>query len=341
MDELVYFYPEGHEAHYEQGHPERPDRVEAMRTALMAKGWWDAYPTVEPVPIPEEVLTAIHEQGYLSKLEESCRTGRRFDSDTYVTNASWDLALKAAGGAIAVGSRVWRREAKRGFALTRPPGHHATQNRAMGFCLLNNVALAAEYLLQKEGAQRIVIVDLDLHHGNGTQDIFWTRKEVFYLSTHQSPLYPGTGALREIGAGAGRGTTANFPLPPYSGDNAFQTVMDTLILPLMDRYDPEAVLVSVGFDTHFRDPLGHLILSGAGYGELVRKLTDWADANCQGRIALFLEGGYDLDAAAACAEAAVANLMGFDWEDSLGPAPREEDKYWEPILKLAQDIWQL
>jgi len=211
----------------------------------------------------------------------------------------------------------------------------------MGFCLLNNVAIAAEHLLQVEGAIKLAIVDLDLHHGNGTQDIFWTREDVLYISTHQYPHYPGTGNLNEVGAGRGQGKTANFPMPPMSGDQAFLAVMDEAILPLLDRFGPDMILVSYGFDTHWRDPLGHLLLSAAGYGELVASLTRWADHNCGGRIALFLEGGYDLEAGRACAQGVVAALLGQEFEDPLGPAPNPETNAWKRMLQQARQIWKL
>jgi acetoin utilization deacetylase AcuC-like enzyme len=172
MERLVFFYNQGHEAHYENGHPERPERVEAIVSALEENDYWGRFPKLSPVEISAAVLTRIHTPAYLDILEDTCRRGVHFDADTYTTPASWDLAHSAAGGAVAVASSVWQREAERGFALTRPPGHHATADRAMGFCLLNNVALAAEDLIQGKGAKKLAIVDLDLHHGNGTQDIF-------------------------------------------------------------------------------------------------------------------------------------------------------------------------
>jgi acetoin utilization deacetylase AcuC-like enzyme len=251
------------------------------------------------------------------------------------------VALHTAGGAAAVAGEVWQRKARRGFALTRPPGHHATINRGMGFCLLNNAALAAEHLLQQEGAQRLAIVDLDLHHGNGIQDIFYRRVEVFYLSTHQSPFYPGTGWIEERGAGLGFGTNANLPLPPRSGDQAFHSAMDEVILPLLDGYQPEMLLVCVGFDTHWKDPLGSLALTAKGYERLVSSLVAWADAACQGRIALFLEGGYDLEAGAACAQAVTAALLEQTWTDTLGPPPYRETQDWRQVIREVKRVWEL
>ena len=340
MKEIVYYYPSGHEAHREPGHPERPERVEAIRAALAEAGWWDEFPHLEPLEIPVDVLHRVHDPEYLAHLKKVCQRGRHYDMDTYTTPESWKLALNAAGGGIAVVQAVWQREAKRGFALTRPPGHHATRDRAMGFCLLNNIAIAAEYLIQQYGAKRLAIIDLDLHHGNGTQDIFYRRGDVFYISTHQSPLYPGTGRIWETGEGEGEGTTANFPLPPMSGSEAFTSVMAELILPLLDRYQPEMVLVSYGFDPHRSDPLGGLLLSADTYGELVAHLTAWADQNCEGRIALLLEGGYDLQAARDCSLAVTGALHGESWEIDAEPAPRE-GLNWQGMVQEAKRIWDL
>ena len=342
LSDLVYFYPEGHAAHFAAGHPERPERVEASRQALEDAGWWSGYPHLAPLPLTQDELALVHQPAYLDMLRRACQRGDWLDGDTYTTPASWQLALHAAGGAAAVAQSVWRGQSRRGFALTRPPGHHATQRRGMGFCLLNNVALAATGLMASpSGAQRLAIIDLDLHHGNGTQDIFWSRGDVLYISTHQSPLYPGTGFLDEIGAGPGEGLTANFPLPPYTGDNGFRAVMDMLILPLLDRFTPQMLLVSVGFDTHWCDPLGSLVLSASGYGDLIARLAQWADHNCAGKIALFLEGGYDLEAAKACASAAVAALLDLPWQDRLGPAPYEENPAWQSVVQAARHIWVL
>jgi acetoin utilization deacetylase AcuC-like enzyme len=341
MEELALFYPQGHEAHYETGHPERPDRVEVIRRALEERGHWEKSIHLDPLSIPQTILRVIHDPAYLSYLETACQRGQHLDMDTYTTPASWDLALNSAGGAGAVATCVWRRDARRGFALTRPPGHHATSNRGMGFCLLNNISLATEYLLQKEGAQRLAIIDLDLHHGNGTQEIFWRRAEVFYLSTHQFPHYPGTGYFDEMGAGIGDKTTANIPFPPLSGDQAYQTAMQEVILPLLNRFAPEMILVSFGFDPHWRDPLGQLLLSADGYARLIASLSQWADEYCEGRIALFLEGGYDLEAAAVCATTAVAALLGKPWEDTLGPSPQPEGHYWRNVLEQVRRVWGL
>jgi len=341
MEEMVYFYPKGHEAHYETGHPERPERVEAIKTALIEQGWWEEYPKIDPLEIPDDVITSIHESYYLNNLESICLAGQHYDMDTYTTPASWILALNAAGGAIAVSEYVWSRSSKCGLALTRPPGHHATKNRAMGFCLLNNVALAAEYLIQEKDAQKIAIIDIDLHHGNGTQEIFYNRGDVFYFSTHQYPHYPGTGSLNETGSGQGRGATTNIPLPPMSGDRAINTVTDEIILPLLTRFRPEMILVSYGFDAHWRDPLGYLLFTSQGYYQAVQSITKWANVHCQGRIALFLEGGYDLEAAKICSLAVTAAISGFALPDLNDSSPTTEGRNWEKVVDQTKHLWEL
>ena len=345
MERLVFFYNQGHEAHYESGHPERPERVEAIVAALEENDYWGRFPKLIPVEISSAVLTRIHTTEYLDILEETCRRGVHFDADTYTTPASWDLAHSAAGGAVAVARSVWQREAERGFALTRPPGHHATADQAMGFCLFNNVALAAEDLIQGKGAKKLAIIDLDLHHGNGTQDIFYSRGDVLYVSTHQYPHYPGSGSINETGSGTGIMATANLPMPPYSGDKAFNRGMDEFILPVLDRFQPEMVLVSYGFDTHFDDPLGNLQVTSKGYGELVLKLVNWADDNCQGRIALFLEGGYDLQAAKACSLAVTAALLGEQppdrYDQDVSQDFEGESEVFISILQQAKQLWEL
>lgn len=341
MHPISYFYPNGHEAHSQPGHPERPARLEAVKKALEDSGLWAMGPKLPPIELPAEVYRAIHTSEHLERLQSLSQAGQDYDFETYLTKQSWPLALNASGGAAAVAGSVWRREAERGFALSRPPGHHATPDRAMGFCLMNNIALAAEYLLQTEDAKRIAIIDMDVHHGNGTQDIFWQRNDVLFISTHQSPLYPGTGLLNERGAGDGQEFTCNLPLPPYSGDEAFSFAHAEIILPLLDRYQPEMLLVSFGFDAHWKDPLANLQMSASGYAKQVSALSSWADQHCAGRITLILEGGYDLEAGAGCGLAVTQALLGQDWDDILGPAPQEESARWRPIIEQAKKLWEL
>jgi acetoin utilization deacetylase AcuC-like enzyme len=340
MDQLVYFYPDSHQEHFERGHPERPERVETIRNALESANLWDPFTKIDPIDLTDSQLQAVHSPAYLNLLEMTCRRAGHLDMDTYTTTASWQLARQAAGGAAAIAASVWEQKASRGFALTRPPGHHAMHGQGMGFCLLNNIAIAADYLISNYGVQKLAIVDLDLHHGNGTQDIFWKRNDIFYVSTHQSPFYPGSGRVDDIGVGDGEGWTANFPIPAGSGDNAFSTFMDELILPLLDQRNPQMILVSYGFDPHWMDPLGQLLLSADGYANLIQKLCAWADIHCDGKVALFLEGGYDLNAAGACTLAVVSALLGKSWSDPF-PCPYQENNSWQLSLKNALTVWNL
>jgi acetoin utilization deacetylase AcuC-like enzyme len=340
MEDMIFYYPEGHTAHFERGHPERPERVETIRSTLMASSLWDTYPKLPPIGLSDDFIQTVHSPAYLTVLELTCRRGGHLDPDTYTTKATWELAHRVAGGAAAVASAVWEGLSQRGFALTRPPGHHAMRGQGMGFCLLNNIAIAAEYLIKNYHVDRLAIVDLDLHHGNGTQDIFWDRDDVFYVSTHQSPFYPGTGGIGEIGTGQGEGWTANFPLPPGSGDVAFLTIMDEMILPLLDKKDPQMILVSYGFDPHWLDPFGHLLLTSDGYAKLIKRLCGWTDSHCAGRIALFLEGGYDLKAAGACSMAVISAMLEKGWDDPY-PCPYQENNAWRVTLNQAHSIWKV
>lgn len=339
MHPIAFYYPSGHVAHAAPGHDERPERVEAIRAILQERGYWDKGFHVEAAPVSSSVMAAIHTAELIDSLKAASASEANLDPDTYLTKASYQLALNAAGGAAALGRAVWRRQAAAGFALTRPPGHHATRRHAMGFCLLNNVALAAETLLQEEGAQRLAIIDMDVHHGNGTQDIFYERGEVMFCSTHQVPLYPGSGQLNERGRGAGAGKIVNMPLPPHSGNEAFRAAYGEIVPALLDRFQPEMILVSAGFDAHWRDPLAQLLMSAGAYGEAVASLRDWAARNCDGRIALFLEGGYDLQAVAACGLAVTQALMDEPISDAIGPSREKQSRDWVRIFDAVGEIW--
>jgi acetoin utilization deacetylase AcuC-like enzyme len=341
IPDFVYFFPIGHEHHATPQHPERPERIEVIKRRMYERGWWDQYRNLPPIELDVMVLEAIHSPKYLQRLHNACERGEWFDQDTYLVPESWEIATGTAGGATSIAREVWTGRAKTGFAICRPPGHHATSRQAMGFCLINNIAVAAEDLILNYQANRIAIIDIDLHHGNGTQDIFWERGDVFYISTHQWPLYPGTGKVGETGAGDGRMRTANLPLPPGTGDEGFLVSMDELVLPLLDEFKPEICLVSTGFDPHWKDPLGHLQMSSAGYGQCVQRIKKWADNNCAGKIALFLEGGYNLDAMAACAEASISALIDAEYTDLIGQSPYAPTDRWRQVLTQAKEIWQI
>jgi len=338
MDSMALYYPEGHQKHFLYAHPERPERLEELKKGLMEIGIWDDCPKVSPLELDRKLLESVHDQEYLKILERASRQAKMLDPDTFTTIESWQLALNAAGGGVQIADLVWERKAETGFALTRPPGHHATRNRGMGFCLINNIAVAAEYLLHEKGADKIAILDLDLHHGNGTQDIFWERPELCYISIHQAPFYPGTGALYETGSGQGEGTTLNLPIPRLSGDNAYLTLLRDIVLPYLEVQNVDMLLVSYGFDTHWKDPLGSMQVSAGCIYEIMKNLNKWAGEYCSGRLAVFLEGGYDLEAGWACGQAVGAALCNEEWEDSLGSSPTGETDDWRETLFEAQKL---
>lgn len=338
MDSMALYYPDGHQKHNLNAHPERPERVEMMKKGLMEIGLWESSIQLDPIDIEDSVLETVHDQEYLYTLERASSRAQMLDPDTYTTLDSWMLALNAAGGAIAVADQVWDRKVKNGFALTRPPGHHATRYRGMGFCLINNIAVAAEYLVQKKGAGRVGIVDLDLHHGNGTQDIFWERPDITYVSIHQSPFYPGTGAINETGAGKGEGSTLNLPIPSYSGDNAYQTLMGDIVYPYLDRQQLDMLLISFGFDIHWKDPLGSMLVTAGGIYQMIIEAKSWAEKNCSGRLGIYLEGGYDLDAGFLSGQAVGAALSGVDWDSEQDRSPEEETDHWRETYSAAKTI---
>lgn len=294
-----------------EGHPENPGRFANLREA-MAELPTGAACAIDPRPAPDDAILQVHSDRYLHALAAACIQGPAYvdPAPTYVTQGSLVAARMAVGGSLAVLEQVTMGRARAGLALVRPPGHHASATRAMGFCLLNNIAVATRQA-QRSGLRRVMIVDFDVHHGNGTQAIFEDDPDVLYLSTHEYGIYPGSGALDEIGTGAGAGTTVNVPLHPHCGDQTFRLVADELIGPLARRFGPDVLLVSAGFDSHWRDPLGQLQLTCTGFHALAKNLSELAGELCGGRLVAFLEGGYDPRAlagsilAVACALARV------------------------------------
>jgi acetoin utilization deacetylase AcuC-like enzyme len=276
------------------GHPERPARAEAVRGALVTAGITERGTRVAPRPATDEELVRVHRAGYLEDLARRVpgRTGW-LDPDTYFSPGTWDAARAAAGSVCALATDVLAGALVRGLAVVRPPGHHATPDRAMGFCLLNNVAAAAA-AARAAGAARVAILDWDVHHGNGTQDIFWDDPSVLYLSVHQFPYYPGTGAPTELGGPAARGATVNVGLPAGSGDAEYAAVFDHVFVPALDRFRPDLVLISAGFDAFEHDPLAGMRVTHAGFGAMARRLRAVADRHAGGRLVAVLEGGYDL-----------------------------------------------
>jgi len=290
------------------GHPERPARAEAVRDALVAAGIADRGQRVVPRLATDEELVRVHHASYLSELEKHVpgRSGW-LDPDTYFSPGTWDAARTAAGSVCELALEVLQGAHVQGIAVVRPPGHHATPDRAMGFCLLNNVAAAAA-AARAGGAARVAIVDWDVHHGNGTQDIFWDDPSVLYLSVHQFPYYPGTGAPTEIGGERARGATVNVGLPSGAGDGDYAAVFDHVLVPALERFRPDLVLVSAGFDAFEHDPLAGMRVTHAGFAAMGRRLRAVAEQHAAGRIVAVLEGGYDLDGLAGGMTAVLTTL---------------------------------
>jgi acetoin utilization deacetylase AcuC-like enzyme len=279
------------------GHPERPERAEVMDA--VADRWRQrGTEIVAPRAATTEQLARVHDREYLRQISETVGRSRQLDPDTYTSPESHEIALLAAGAAIDAVERVMGGSHRGAVALVRPPGHHAEHDRAMGFCLYNNVAVAAAHA-RAQGAAKVAIVDYDVHHGNGTQHIFEADPHVLYISTHQFPYYPGTGAATEVGRSSGLGFTVNVPLEVGAVDDDYQLVFSRIVGPVLRQFEPDLIIVSAGFDAHERDPLGGMRLSTAAFGAMTQDLRVVAEECCRGRIVSVTEGGYDLQALAA------------------------------------------
>lgn len=288
------------------GHPERPARLEAVLAGARFSGVDEALVPVEPRPATRAEVERVHGAAYLDALERfAAAGGGHLDADTHAGPRSWSAALMAAGAGLTAVECLDRGEGDAAFCAVRPPGHHATARKAMGFCLLNNVAVTAAALADR--GERVLIVDYDAHHGNGTQDIFFGDPRVVYVSLHEYPLYPGTGALDETGVGPGRGTTVNVPLPAGATGDVYLAALDEVILPVAEELQPTWVLLSAGFDGHRRDPLTGLALSSGDFSVLTGRLLDLVPAR---RRMAFLEGGYDLQALADSTGATLGAMVG-------------------------------
>jgi acetoin utilization deacetylase AcuC-like enzyme len=289
------------------GHPERPDRLRAVASAL-ADEKFNALVRVEAPTAPFETIALCHPMEYILQIREaSPKEGMvRLDADTSMSPGTFEAALRAAGGAVHAVNEVMTKKATNAFVATRPPGHHTEIARPMGFCLFNNAAIAARYAQDHYGISRAAVIDFDVHHGNGSQDIFWADQTVMYCSTHQMPLYPGTGAIDERGE---HDTIVNAPLKPGDAGPAFRQAFENSILPRLRKFGPEIIVISAGFDAHVRDPLANLNLVEDDFAWATRKLMEVADASAEGRIVSMLEGGYDLEGLANSAAAHVSALM--------------------------------
>ncbi|HWB83710.1 MAG TPA: histone deacetylase [Bryobacteraceae bacterium] len=293
-------------------HPERPERFDAVIEGLQRAGLLQRLGRVDRRAATEEELLLCHTPSYLRTARHDVESGRTMLStgDTDITANSYEVALHAVGGALNAVDTVIAGKARNVFCVVRPPGHHATADRGMGFCLFNNAAIAARYAQRKHGLARVLIVDWDVHHGNGTQDIFYNDPTVFYFSTHQWPLYPGTGRADETGEGAGEGTTMNFPFPAGSGRKEILGAVRKALMPAADLFQPDLVLISAGFDSRTGDPLGSFTLTDPDFAALTRAVMEIADKHAAGRIVSVLEGGYGLEGLSLASAAHVDALCG-------------------------------
>jgi acetoin utilization deacetylase AcuC-like enzyme len=320
-----YVYDPIYLEHDLRGHPENQQRLRTVLKVLADRGMLDRLVPIPAVPITPERLERVHTASYIAQVQRVAgQGGGHLDADTYVRPASYDAGLMAAGGLVGATRAVLDGEVHNAFALVRPPGHHALRARGMGFCLFNNVAVAARYALAERGLDRVLIMDFDVHHGNGTQDEFDSDPAVMYISTHQSPYYPGTGDWREVGRGAGEGTIVNVPLGGSVGDSGFARIFAEIVGPVAWRFQPQLILVSAGYDAHWDDPLAYMQLSVGGYSAVARALKELAEELCDGRLVFTLEGGYHLEALAYSVLNTYGVLLGDEgWQlvDPLGPSP--------------------
>ena len=286
-------------------HPERRERLERTIAHLRRESWFGTLKPLAPSPCDRAWLESVHTGALVDRARDACRRGEPFldVADVGICRDSYDIALLAAGGALALADGVARAEIDNGFALSRPPGHHAEHDLALGFCLFNNVAIAARYLQRRHGLDKILILDWDVHHGNGTQHTFESDPSVLYVSTHQYPYYPGTGAASEDGEGRGRGATLNCPMPAGAGDREYEQAFTERILPAIDAFAPQAVILSAGFDAHAEDPLAHIRLSTGFFAWMTERMMEVAERHAGGRLISILEGGYNTDVLPLCVAA--------------------------------------
>ena len=314
------------------GHPERPERIRALE-AEMARGGWFGASLLEAPEITREQLLAVHPESYVASIESLCAAGGgALDADTACVPSTWEAALRAAGGAVALVDALLGGTASVGVSALRPPGHHAERSRAMGFCFFGNVAVAAERARSAHGVERVLILDWDVHHGNGTEAIFAADRGVLFASIHEWPLYPGTGPASFVGSGEGEGFTVNLPVPAGSGDAVFESLVEHVMAPLVLAWEPQLVLVSAGFDAHRADPLATCVVTASGFAAMTASVRRAADA-VGAPVGLVLEGGYDLGALAGSMTALMPVLT-----DSETPAAHALERHplaAKAVLRLA------
>jgi len=322
--------------HTQSGHPENADRLNAILNNLESSKLLTLLETVPSRPALLEELNYCHSENYIKRVKEVCLQGGGYlDPDTYTTEFSFDAAITAVGGLIDLTNKVCSGSLKNGFALVRPPGHHALAGGGMGFCIFGNAAIAAKAALKNFEIEKIAIVDFDVHHGNGTEAMVKDNANILYISTHQFPFYPGTGSKTETGSDKAAGTVLNIPLEPGVGDDGFQKIYDELIIPKLVKFNPGFIIVSAGYDAHWNDPLANLSLSLTGYSWISKTLVDLSEKLCNGKIVFTLEGGYNLEVLSrGVANSVKALINRNDFEDLFGKPPQREPE----ISELLQEI---
>jgi acetoin utilization deacetylase AcuC-like enzyme len=319
-------------------HPERPQRIKVLLDLAAELG--ASFTRLDPRAATQAELEMCHTLDYIELVRSTSeRNQTALDGDTVTSRDSFGVGLLATGGFLKLLDTIAAGEVRNGFALVRPPGHHALPDRAMGFCLFNTVAIGAEHVRRRYGAERVLIMDWDVHHGNGTQEVFYRDPSVLYLSTHQYPYYPGTGAAGEVGAGAGEGFTVNIPLPAGCGDEEYLRLFRDVVAPTVVKFAPDWILVSAGFDPHQRDPLGGMNVTEAGFAAMASLLVDLAERHAEGRIALLLEGGYDLQALKHSVAAVLRSLQDPVATDLASVSGRSIEPLVRHVLKVQEKYW--
>ena len=324
------------------GHPETYERILAIVDMLNFTKFMEEVVRIEPRDATKEEISLVHTPEHYDKMAATKGKPRVFlDADTSTCPVTFDAAVRASGGLLSAIDSVLDGEVDRAFPLVRPPGHHAEADRPMGFCFFNNVAVGAAYLTQVKGLERVMVIDWDVHHGNGTQHIFEDNPNVLFFSSHQFPFYPGTGAAEEVGTGDGKGFTVNVPMAPGMGDDEFIKIFEEILKPIAVQYNPEFILVSAGFDTFIEDPLGGMKVTPEGYAKQTRFLTDLADTICDGKIVFLLEGGYSLDGLWISTKEVIEELLDKEkTEYDIGGTQTKVDGLVEDIKKIQSDYWK-
>jgi len=331
------------------GHPERPERLETTMQLLEEIGLSQKLQIISPRDATVEEIQLVHPKGYIAKVKSTAESGGGWlDPDTHVGVRSYDAALKSTGAVLEGLERIFSGDIDNAFCMVRPPGHHATAERGMGFCLFNNNAVAARFAIKEFGINRVFILDWDAHHGNGLQDIFYDDDKVLYISLHQYPHYPGTGGSDEVGIGPGKGYTVNFPLPARSGEEIYLAAFDQVILPIARQYEPELVLISAGYDGHYSDLLCSMLLRGNSYAEMTTRLKGLADEFCGGKMMAALEGGYNLVGIAISMADTIAVMAGEEirveedtGSDTIFPSSRRGMEVVEATRETFSNYWSL